>query len=128
MNIAGNTNVGNVVHLEAGAGNVTILGVNLNGASHSIADDVTNTTLLDTTVAMYVLGAPVTAGGTTIGYTRFTTSPSVPTWIYVGNPTVGLTPFGQCNAGSIATNYLGRAGNSNTMWVCTGANTWTNVM
>jgi hypothetical protein len=131
VNISGNTIVGNVVHLgssDTAVTDVTVLGVSTNGATDSIKDEQTSTTLLDGTVAMYVLGEPVTAGGTIVGYTRFTSSPSVPTWIYVGNPTPNITPPGQCNAGSIATNYLGKVGNNNTMWVCTGNNNWTNVM
>ncbi len=123
INVAGATGGTNVIHISTNhtANNLSILGVATQGASHSIEDGLTNTTLSDATVAMYVLGTAVTAGGTTVGYSRFSTSPNVPTWGVV-NSTPSFT--GSCVAGSIITNLTGASGS--TMWVCTGGS-WTNV-
>ena len=126
LNIAGGSGVTNVIHISTNnvANNLSILGVASQGASNSIADDLTGNTLSDKSVAMYVLGAAVKAGSTTVGYTRFTTSPSVPTWA-VENTTI-TNPSGSCISGSILSNLEGVSGN--TLWVCTSNGTWTNAL
>jgi hypothetical protein len=64
---------------------LTILGVTSAGGTPSIKDELTNTTLTDPHVGVYILGEPVQAGSTStnVGYSLFTTSTSagVPTWL-----------------------------------------------
>ena len=87
----------------------------------TLYDDVTGTSLngiSNAHVGMYVLGEEVG----TIGYSRFTTSKSVPTWI-VGSSSVS----GSCSStspGSLYSNTTGTLGS--TFYVCTGT-TWTDV-
>jgi hypothetical protein len=85
----------------------------------TIVDDLTGTALTGISNAytgMYVLGE-ATAGG----YSRFTTSKTVPTWI-VGSS----SPSGSCNTGALYSNTSGTSGSHNTFWACAGA-TWGDV-
>jgi hypothetical protein len=97
------------------------------GAAYSIEDDLSlasmsqPTHLSDPHVAMYVIGEPLTAAGTKVGFTRFSTSPNVPTWVNV-KTTTGLPT--SCIAGSVMSNSTGVSGSS--LWICTG-NVWVNV-
>jgi hypothetical protein len=74
--------------------------------TNSIKDDVTGTTLTDTTVGMYALGETV---GTS-GVSRFTTSPNAVTW-GVGSS----APTGTCLNGSI---FSDTGGTTHTFYVC----------
>jgi hypothetical protein len=136
LNIAGISGVTNVVHICGATtvtpcpssantvGDVSIMSLARGTATNSIEDDLTlltrSTTLSDVNIAMYVIGEPLKAAGSAIEYSRFSTSPNVPTWV-VENTT---TPPSSCVAGSILSNSIGSSGN--TLWVCTGT-TWTNV-
>lgn len=80
---------------------LTIFGVaRINGTS-TVQDDLTNTTLKDTTLAMYVLGEIVGTNTTNIGYSRITTGTAVANtnatpWL------VGATaPSGSCSVGAM---------------------------
>jgi hypothetical protein len=122
---------GNLIHISnATAGNVadlSILSVANSKIANTIKDDVTNTTLSFSTnpqVGMYVLGDPVLAAGSAIGYSRFSTSPRIPTWA-VEKTTISTTPPGPCATGSILSNP-GASGSANTLWACTGG-TWANI-
>jgi hypothetical protein len=95
--------------------NTTILGAVNSGGTYTIADDLTNTNLTDTTVAMYILGETVPAANNSVGYSRFTTSSSQPTWL-VGSS----TPSGTCNAGQIYSSTSG----TNTIYGCRGSGGW----
>jgi len=84
-------------------GDLTIMGItNHSSSPNTIQDDVTNSSPADTYIGMYVLGETVSGfsvsptGATSTS--RFTTSPSVPTW-YVGStpPTSGSS----CQTGSL---------------------------
>jgi hypothetical protein len=136
LNIVGGSGVTNVIHI-CGATQVTpcpaaanvvsdlsIMSVARGTATNSIEDDLTlltaSTTLTDANVAMYAIGEPVKAAGSSVGYSRFSTSPSVPTWVVQSTTTVPTS----CVAGSILSNTGGTSGH--TLWVCTGS-TWTNV-
>jgi len=105
------------------AQDITILGATSTSGT-TIRDDVTNTGLsnsTDPTVGMYALGEPqALISGTTYGYSRFTTSPSIPSW-YVGST---QTPGGSCSNGSIYS-ATGTSG-SGTLWGCI-AGGWVNV-
>lgn len=103
FNINGASGVANVISISNAhpVGDLTIMGVTTSGGN-SIADSLTNTTLSDTYVGMYILGEPVTGNGTNVGYSRFTTSPSVPAWL-VGSS----APNGSCSTGSLYSNTSG---------------------
>jgi hypothetical protein len=118
------TNAGNCTSSTAVAvQDITILGATSTGGN-TIQDDVTGTTLANTTdptVGMYALGEQqALISGTTYGYSRFTTSPSVPSW-YVGST---QSPSGSCSNGSIYS-ATGTSG-SGTLWGCI-AGGWVNV-
>lgn len=114
----GSNNVTNVVHITntSTVTDLSILGVGNGGNSSSktIKDDVTSTTLSDATVGIYAIGESVTAGSSSIGFSRFTTSPNVPTWIIQN--TAG-SPTGSCTIGSLYSNTAG--GSGSTWFVCT---------
>jgi hypothetical protein len=123
INVSGGPNVTSVVLISnaqpvsdlslLGIGNGTIGSVT--GATDTITDNRTSpvTTLSDATVAMYALGETVTIGGGNIAYSRFTTSPNVPTWAHgSGSPTNSAA----CNIGSLYSNVSG--GSGSTWWVC----------
>jgi hypothetical protein len=104
---------------------ITILSASQTQASTNagIKDDLTNTTLTDATVGMYALGEPVPVTSSASGYSRFTTSPSLPSWLSGNNP-----PSSSCAAGSIYTctsNTCGQSGNF-TLWGCAGQ-TWVGI-
>jgi hypothetical protein len=85
----------------------------------TILDDVTGTTLNNTSgdasVGIYILGKVVGSG-----YSRFSTSPSVPTW-GSGN----ATPGSSCTTnGSLYSNTAGSSGS--TLYVCL-SNLWANI-
>lgn len=65
---------------------LTVLGVANSGSTTTINDELTNTTLNDATVGMYIIGEQVPTGGTSPGNSRFTTSPSFPTWLVGSGP------------------------------------------
>jgi len=124
------TSVTNLIHISSATpGNVTDLSIlsAVNASfTNTIKDDVTGTTLsfsTDPQVGMYVLGDPVLAASTVVGYSRFSTSPRVPTWAV--EHTTSSPPASPCATGSILSNP-GAAGGSNTLWACTGG-TWANV-
>jgi hypothetical protein len=118
------TNAGNCTSSTAVAvQDTTILGATSTGGT-TIQDDVTSTALpnsTDATVGMYALGEQqALISGTIFGYSRFTTSPSVPAW-YVGST---QTPGGSCSNGSIYS-ATGTSG-TGTLWGCISAG-WVNV-
>jgi hypothetical protein len=94
---------------------LTILGAT-SSTGNTILDDQNSTTLsnaTDPTVGMYIIGEQVSGGSnnTSIGNSRFTTSPSVPTWV------VGSTsPSGACSAGDLYSITTGTSGD--TLWGC----------
>jgi hypothetical protein len=116
-NVTGGSNVNDVVHIcgsnngshsACPASNVvsdlTLTGIT-SSANNTIQDDVADTLLsesTDPTVGMYILGEPVTlvSGGSGLtGYSRFTTSPSIPTWrVGTADP-----PTGNCDDGPTIT-------------------------
>ena len=127
LNVSGGNDVSSVVLISNAntVSDITILGVGnggTGGATDTITDNRTSptTVLSDATVAMYVLGQQLTAGGTNIGYSRFTTSPSVPTWSN-GNG----TPSGSCKTGSLYSNTTGQSGS--TWYLCGPTGAWSNV-
>jgi hypothetical protein len=136
FNISGGTNVSNVVNITSVTGksvsDLSLMAVTngavagSGGATNTILDSRTSTTLTDATVGMYVLGKVMTSGsGTIIGESRFTSSPNVATW------GVGSTsPSGTCKVGSLFSNTNGTTSGHNTWFVCTpsgGSTIWTDI-
>jgi hypothetical protein len=81
----------------------------------TIQDDVVTgtSTITDRNVGMYILGEQVQAGGSPVGYSRLTTSPSVPTWIIgTGSPSL------PCSVGDLYSRTS--SGSGTTLWECIG--------
>jgi hypothetical protein len=76
----------------------------------SIEDDLTGTTLTDTTVGLYAIGQTVGVHGVS----RFSTSPNTPTW---GVGQLAPTSLG-IPACSLGTLYSNTSGNPSTLYVC----------
>jgi len=89
---------------------LTILGVTSAGGN-SIYDEITGAHLTDQTVGMYALGEQVPVGTNILAYSRFTTSPMIPSWF------VGSSPSGDtgCATGSL---YSVTSGSPPTLWGC----------
>jgi hypothetical protein len=95
---------------------VTVLGAtNLSGGGSILVDDLTNTTLSDAHLGMYIVGEPVQANSTVIGYSRFTTSPSVPAWLVGTGQPSGQT----CAFGALYSRTSGGTG-TGSIYGCTG--------
>jgi hypothetical protein len=120
-NCGGSCSMTNAIHISnahAGTADISIMGVEADGAANTIEDDVTGTTLTDATVGMYALGESVTNSGTS----RFSTSPNTPTWS-VGSG----VPSGTCKIGSLYSNTA-PLGASTTLYLCvpgTISSVWT---
>lgn len=97
--------------------NITILGVTSSSSTNSIDDKVTSTVLTDPNVGMYILGEPVESAGASVGNSRLTTSPNVPSWS-VG--TSAASSLESCTKGSIYSQTSGTG--STTLFGCNG--TW----
>jgi hypothetical protein len=98
---------------QANACDLTALGVTaLTTGTNTIQDDLTSTTVSSANVALYIVGEPVQAGTSNVGYTRFTTSLGVPTWL-VGSGSPGT---GSCTIGSLYSETSG----TDTLWGCRG--------
>jgi hypothetical protein len=136
FNIRGST-LKNVIHISSdqtsgstncppssGAYNVcdlTILGVTRSGGTNSIEDDLTGPTLTNANVGMYIVGEPVQAGSSFIGYSRFTSSTSLPSWL-VGT---GAPSGSSCTVGDLYSRTSGGSGTS-TVYGCVGTS-WTAI-
>jgi len=140
LNIGAISGVTNVVHIcgpnppngsaacaetNNPAADLTIVGAsNLGVISASITtirDDETETALADASVAMYVLGEQ-TPNGSTTQYTRFTTSPRLPSWA-TGN--VAITANSACTGnGSLYSRDVASTGT--VLWACVNS-VWTPI-
>jgi hypothetical protein len=102
----------NAVHIST---NYSVTDLSVMGASNSglsgtstIQDDVTSTTISDTTVALYALGEQASGG-----YSRFTTSPHAATW---GSGT--SIPSGNCASSAGGSLFSNSSGSGYALWVC----------
>ncbi len=108
----------NVIHLspannKLNVSDITILGVTRSGGgTNTILDDLIGISITDANLGMYVLGEPVQGSGSTIGYSRFTTSASAnaATWIVGPN-----SPGGNCAVGDL---FSQTSGTGTTLWGC----------
>jgi hypothetical protein len=131
FNVTGSGSITNLIHICANQvsgpcqhvqnnpslpSDLSLLGLNKGIATNSIKDELTGTTLSDSTVGMYILGERFTVNGSsTTAYTRFTTSnnASVPSW-YVG--TNSSVTGSSCPTGSLYSRTTGTSGT--TLWGC----------
>jgi hypothetical protein len=101
---------------------LTLLGISGSEVTSTIRDDLTNPTtpniVTDPTVGMYVVGEQVSSAGTFLGYSRFTTSRSVPTWLVGSNDPSGDS----CTTGSLYSKTSG----AYALWGCKGG-TWIDI-
>jgi hypothetical protein len=138
FNISGNisgSGLKNVIHISgntapSGASNcpnssnyvcdLTILGVTNSGGTNTIQDDLINPTqgIKDANLAMYIVGEPVQATSLNVGYSRFTTSASVPTWLVGSIPPANT---GSCSVGDLYS-CTSSACSSGTIFECIVAN------
>lgn len=129
FNVTGGSAVTNLVHIySANAGeisDITTLGLTSSGSTNvTLQDDSTNTTLSNSTnpnVGMYVLGERLGGGD---GFTRFTTSTTVPTW-FVGP----VAPPSSCSSlalGSLYSDTTGAQGAS--VFACISGQTWSPII
>jgi hypothetical protein len=117
-NCGGSCSMKNVVHVDNAKQvyQLSISQVTKAGAINAIEDDqsLTSTTpVTDSMVAMYILGQPL-AGG----YSRFTTSLNLPTWL-IGSSAIVGTPTCLAN-GSLYSKTAGTTGT--TLWACVAGN------
>jgi len=129
FNVTGGGNVTNLIHIcglnygshsacsqtSNSVVDLTLMGVT-SSADNTIQDDVTDTLLpesSDPTVGMYILGESVTVGSNT-GYSRFTTSPTIPTWrVGTASP-----PTGDCAIGTLYSRTSSSSTVPPTVWGC----------
>jgi len=133
LNVSGDGYQSNLIHIQCSncstggpvgtslPTNQTIVGIsNPTSSNATIKDDLTNTTLHDSFVGMYLVGDPTvaTAGTSTtvIGYSRFTTSVSqpAPTWL------VGPTAPSQNGSCPAPGDLYSNTGLGDTLWACDG--------
>lgn len=132
INING-SGLDNVVHISnqnnAGQGNcpvnacdLTLLGITSAGSSSAIQDDLTQTTVKDATVGMYVLGEQAVQTTGSPGYSRFTTSPNAQSWL------VGAgQPSRACEPGTLYS-CTGNSCSPGTIFGCVGGTTnWVQI-
>lgn len=98
---------------------LTLLGLSSSSSTFTVEDELTNTTLSDANIGMYILGHAV--GG---GYSRFTTSPNEPTWGVGSSPLgVGLSQSCTRNGALYSNSGTSTAG---TLWACVGLS-WSKI-
>jgi hypothetical protein len=126
FNIQGGSNVTNVIHIFSAfsVSDINVMAVGAGGATNTIADDQTRTTLAASSkasVGVYILGERVGPG-----FSRFTTSPDVPTWVS-GNAAIPAST--SCSqSGSLYSNTTGTSGGGDTWYVCEGSpSKWANI-
>ena len=118
----GITAVNRRLHVLTLAIEMTILGVTNAGGGHAIEDDLTTpfTKLTDVNVGMYIVGEALPAASGLPGYSRFTTSASVPTWLVGTGAPTGTS----CATGTLYSRTSGGTG-TKTIYGCAGGTGWT---
>lgn len=128
FNINGKS-LANLVHISShvtgtvpNAADQTMMGLTCTGCTATILDDLTVLSLTDSSVGIYAIGEQVVANGAS-GYSRFTTSPSVPSWL-VGT----MVANGSCTTGSLysCTNSTNCPATSKTLYGCAGGS-WVGI-
>jgi hypothetical protein len=140
-NVNGASGVGNLIHISnsnaqngnnncpyqnssstANVADLTILGATCSGCTNAtIEDDLTGPVVTDANVGMYAVGEPVLEKNvndtwTAIGYSRYTTSPSLPTWL-IGSG----APSGSCApTGVLYSNIYSSYDQLDSLWACAG--------
>jgi hypothetical protein len=118
VHICGSSNAGHCLGI-GGASDITLLGIKSLSAGNTIEDDLSGTTITDSTVGMYIIGEPVQGQGASIGYSRFTTSTSTnaATWL-VGPNAPAQTP--NCANGDLFSQTTVGTPPNTTLWGCGG--------
>jgi hypothetical protein len=120
MNATGGSGVTHLINIETAhtVSDLSIVGITRGLSDVTILDNLTSTTLSDEYVGTYVLGESILIDSNT-AYSRFTTSPNVPT-LGVGTSTPTSTT---CTKGSLFSDAptLNSGGD---LYVCTGGTTW----
>jgi hypothetical protein len=123
LNVNGNSDVNNLIHLEdvGTVADIGIVGINANGSAVSLEDDVSaspSLKLSDAYIAMYMLGESTPISSSFNAYSRFTTStsPSIVTWASGSTSPAGSTC---ANKGSFFS-YAPTSG-SGDLFLCTGS-------
>ena len=130
----------NTVHISDAhtVTDVSLMGLSNSGlaGTYTIQDDITGPHLSDTSVAIYALGDLVTTSSTTVGHTRYTTSPNVANW------SVGSSvPSSGCSSATRGALYSCVGGYSSccpsgvtcststakALWVCGNTATWLSI-
>jgi hypothetical protein len=140
FNINGGSELTNVIHIcnpsslkgsctSSSSGPVSDLTISAltssSSSSNTIEDDLTDTTLANITdpeIGIYVLGESVSLGSN-VGYSRFTTSPSAPTWFY---GTGSSAPSGSCTTGSLFS-WAGGGSGTKTLFGCANSSWGTGI-
>jgi hypothetical protein len=134
----------NTVHISNSGGTVSdisLMGLSNSGynGTYTVEDDVTGPHLSDTSVAIYAIGEAVNVGGTSLAYSRYTTSPNIATWaVGASTPTSGCTSATRgalysCIGGSSSCCPSGSSctvGTSAALWICgisSGSAQWIGV-
>jgi hypothetical protein len=94
----------------------TVIGASkASNVTNIVQDDLTGTTLTDSSLSMYMLGEMLPGG---VGYSRFTTSPNLPSWSFGPN----AIPVNQpCNiVGSLYSQTSGTTSTGSTVYGCQG--------
>jgi len=106
---------------------LTIFGVARSGGNTTIQDDLTTTTITDSTLAMYTLGETIGGTSNNIGFSRFTTATAGNTtatpWL-VGTIAPALA---SCKVGTLYSCTGSSCTNSNgtaALWECVGGSTF----
>ena len=129
--IGGSPAVSNAVVHVGTANTVTdlvVMGVTKGSATYSIQDDVTASTtstvkLTDATVGLYAIGESASVTNATHPFSRFTTSPNLPTW-FQGSANA---PSSCSVIGSLYSNKSGLSGSKNSWYVCTSTG-WVGIL
>jgi len=136
FNVTGDTTLAKVVHIQnssAPPSDLTLMGIRSNSTStskYTVYDEVTSSFLKSSSteqnVGLYVLGDAVAVNSTQLGYSRFTTSSSVPAW-YVGSaqPTGACTTSGLTVVGSLYS-VTSSFTSGSTLWGCIPTSTGNN--
>jgi len=107
---------------------LTIFGVARSNGTATVQDDLTGTTILDSSLAMYTLGEIAGTNSTNFGYSRFTTATASGN-TYTTPWLVGSTfPSGNCKIGTLYS-CTGSSCSCGTncqaaLWECLGGSTW----
>jgi hypothetical protein len=105
---------------------LTIIAAANNGGTNVIQDDLSNATVVSSTVGLYMLGDQVNGAGASVGRTRYTTSPAGSSDVNLVNWSFGPSnPSSNCTTGSLYS-CTGGSSCTHTLWGCS-SNAWKKI-